>query len=137
MNELLDAIKSTLLNSALYNDVGGRCYLDIADSPDYPNVIYQVVTCTPDKTFTEHYYDIIIQFSLRCPQSSGTTILNTMYTDLVALFDDKLMTVTSHTLVWMREQNCVTMTEQVDPLPDGSMILFHRAVDFEYRISKN
>lgn len=137
MDELLDAIKTTLTDSSLYNDVGGRCYLDVADSPDYPNVIYQVVYAAPDKTFTEHYYDFLIQFSLRSPQSSGNAIMKSMYKNLIALFDDKLMTITDYTLVWIREQNCVTMTEEVDPLPDGSTILFHRAVDFECRISKN
>lgn len=136
MNEFLAAIKSKLLDSALYNDVGGRCFLDMADDPNYPNVIYQIVTAVPWKTFSEHHYDITIQFSLRDAKSHGTTTLNTMYADLLALFDDCLLDISGWTLEWMRESNMLTMNEEVDALPDGTTTLMHRPVDFEVRINK-
>ena len=53
-----------------------------------------------------------------------------MYKDLKALFDECSMTITSNTLVWMREQNLTTMSEEITTV-DGLQKVEHWAVDFE------
>jgi hypothetical protein len=130
MNNLLTAIASKITGSALNTDVGGRIYLDRApDNCEFPYVVYSIVSAVPEKTFTEHYTNTLIQFSL-FSASSGATEIATMYKDLKALFDECSMTITSNTLVWMREQNLTTMSEEITTL-DGLQKLDHWAADFE------
>jgi len=135
MNEFLDAIEATLIDSDLYNAVGGRCFLDICTSPDFPNVVYSAFG-SPERTFSEHYYNIMIQFSLRSTKSLGKTSINNLYTYLLALFDEKPLTISGYNLIWMRESNMIQSTENPESLPDGSDIIINRTVDFDVLISK-
>jgi len=65
MNNLLSAIMTKLSGSALYNDVGGRIFLDEApEGTEFPYVVFFIVSDVPEKTFTEDFENIIIQFSL-------------------------------------------------------------------------
>lgn len=137
MNALLDALEAKFLDSALYNDVGGRVYYDQADTEDYPRVVYSIVTAPKEKTFTEQYTNVLLQVDLFSARSAGKAVMTTMYNDLVALLDDKLMDITGYKLVWMREENLVPLTEEVPSLPDGTTTVIHWAVDWEIRISKN
>jgi hypothetical protein len=137
MQALITAIENKLLDSTVSNDVGGRCYYDTADSDDLPRLVYSIVSGVPDKTFTELYHDVLIQFDLFSALSAGKTQITTMYADLISLMDECSLSITGYTLVWMREQNLVTMVEDLSALQDGSSICLHWAVDFECRISKN
>jgi hypothetical protein len=137
MQALITAIENKLLDSAVYNDVGGRCYYDTADSDDLPRLVYSIVSAVPDKTFSELYHDVLIQFDLFSALSAGKTQITTMYADLISLMDECSLSITGYTLVWCREQNLVTMVEDLSALQDGSSIALHWAVDFEARISKN
>jgi hypothetical protein len=137
MQPLIDAISTKLLDSAIYNDVGGRAYYDTADSDDLPRLVYSIVSGVPDKTFSELYHDVLIQFDLFSALSAGKTQITTMYADLISLMDECSLSITGYTLVWMREANLVTMVEDLSALQDGSSICLHWAVDFEARISKN
>jgi hypothetical protein len=130
MNNLLTAIASKITGSALNTDVGGRIYLDRApDNCEYPYCVYSIISAVPEKTFTEHYTNTLIQFSL-FSASEGATEISTIYRDLKTLFDECSMTITSNTMVWMREQNLTTMIEDVTTV-DGIQTLKHWAVDFE------
>jgi hypothetical protein len=137
MDALLTAIANKLLASAVSNDVGGRCYRDTADSQDTPYLVYSIISAVPEKTFSEHYHEVLIQFDLFSPVSAGRTAITTMYADLVALLDECALTITGYTLVWCREQNLVTFTEDASALQDGTNLLFHYCVDFEIRVSLN
>lgn len=137
MNALLDAIDAKLLDSAIYNSVGGRCYRDTADSTDTPYLVYSIVSAVPDRTFSEHYHEVLIQFDLFSPVSAGRAAITTMYTDLVSLMDECSLDITGYTLVWMKETNLVTMVEDSSVLQDGSSLSYHFAVDFEIRVSLN
>ena len=137
MQALIDSIAAKLLDSAVSNDVGGRCYYDIADSDGLPRLVYSIVSGVPDKTFSEIYHDILFQFDLFSALSAGKTEITTMYTDLISLLEECALTITGYTLVWCREANLVTMVEDLSALQDGSSIVLHWAVDFEVRISKN
>ena len=136
MQPLIDAIMNKLIDSTIYNDVGGRCYYDTADSNDLPRLVYSIVSGVPDKTFSEIYHDILIQFDLFSALSAGKTEITTMYADLISLMDECSLSITGYTLVWMREQNLVTMVEDLSALQDGSSICLHWVIDFECRISK-
>ncbi len=130
MLNLLTAIKSKFSGSALSTDVDGRIYLDQApENCQCPYVVYFIVSGVQDKTFTEHYTNTLIQFSL-FSASEGATEISTIYRDLKTLFDECSMTITSNTMVWMREQNLTTMIEDVTTV-DGIQTLKHWAVDFE------
>jgi hypothetical protein len=137
MQPLIDAIMNKLIDSTIYNSVGGRCYYDTADSDDLPRLVYSIVSGVPDKTFSEIYHDVLIQFDLFSALSAGKTEITTMYADLITLMDECSLTITGYTLVWIREANLVTLVEDLSALQDGSSIVLHHAVDFECRISKN
>ncbi len=137
MNALLQAINTKIVDSALFNDCSGRIYLDQADSPDYPRVVYSIVSAVPDRTFSERYQEILIQFSLFSAKSAGMAVMTTMYADLVSLLDEQSMAISGDTLVWMREENLVTTMETLTtPLPDGSNGVLAWHVDFSITIKK-
>ena len=137
MNALLTALNTKLVDSDLYNTVNGRIYLDQADSPDYPRVVYSIISSVPDRTFSEKYSEILMQFSLFSAKSAGMAVMTTMYSDLISLLDEQSMDVTGDTLVWMREENLITTMETLTtPLPDGSNGIITWHVDFSITIKK-
>ena len=138
MNALLAALNTKLTDSALFNDASGRVYLDQADSPDYPRVVYSIVSAVPDRTFDAKYQEILIQFSLFSAKSAGMSIMTTMYNDLIALLDEQNLDISGDTFVAMQEENLVTTMETLTtPLPDGSngVVVWH--VDFSVTIKKS
>lgn len=130
MLNLLTAIKSKFSGSTLSTDVGGRIYLDQApQKAQFPYVVYFVVSGTPERTFTERYTNTLIQFSL-FSASEGATEIATMCNDLKTLFDECSLTITSNSLVWMREANITTMLNDVTTV-DGLQTVKHWACDYE------
>ena len=102
----------------------------------FPYIVFQLVTGTPDKTFTENHIDITVQFSIYSSLPSAAEVSDILG-KLISVFDDKILTVAGYTMEWMRFQNLVTLTEDVT-LPNGSTVLTkHWAVDFEIRLSLN
>jgi len=138
MVNLISAIKTKLSGSALYNDVGGRVFLDEADQgAEFPYIVFFIVSGVPEKTFTEDMENVLLQFSLFSALSAGDAIMTTMYADLKALFDECSLSITGSTLIWMRRQNLTTMVEADITLPDGSNGVRHWAVDYEVFTSLN
>ena len=133
MNNLLTALATKISGSALSTDTGGRIYLDQypADEtpPTYPYIVYFIVSGTPEKTFTEDFENILLQFSL-FSSSPGAAEITTMFNDLKSLFDECAMTITSSTLVWMKRQNLTTMTDDITTV-SGTQMVKHWAVDYE------
>ena len=136
MQALITAIDAKLLDSTVYNDVGGRVYYDTADTNDLPYIVYSIVSAVPDRTFSERYTELIIQFDLFSALSAGKTEITTMYTDLISLMDECSLTITGYTLVWCRETGLQTFVEDLSALQDGTNLQIHWAIDFECRISK-
>ena len=99
------------------------------DGTSFPYVIFFVVTDMPDRTFTEDYENVIIQFSL-FSTASGTTEIEDMFTHLKTLYDEKPFTITGSTLVWMRRSNTSFLVED-HTTPTGTQQVWHYAVDFE------
>ncbi|MDD5169790.1 MAG: DUF3168 domain-containing protein [Syntrophales bacterium] len=136
MNNLLTALMTKISGSAFSSDVGGRVYLDQApQGAEFPYCVFFVVTANPDRTFTEHYTDALIQFSL-FSASSGATEITTAYNDLVALLDECALTISGSKLVWMKEQNLATMIEDVTT-QSGTATVKAWHVDFEVKTSLN
>ena len=123
-------------NSNLSSDVGGRIFLD--DSPqgeDFPYVVFYIVSGIPERTFTEHYTDSLIQFSLFSASASAAEITD-MYADLKGLFDEQPLTISGSTLVWMKEENLTTMVDDI-LVKDATVRVKHWAVDFAVLTSLN
>jgi len=136
MNNLLTALMTKISGSAFSSDVGGRVYLDQApQGAEFPYCVFFVVTANPDRTFTEHYTDALIQFSL-FSASSGAAEITTAYNDLVALLDECALTISGSKLVWMKESNLTTMVEDIT-VADATQTVKHWAVEFSILTSLN
>lgn len=131
MQALIDAVKSKLLDSTLYNSLGGRCYYDTADSQDTPYLVYSIISGTPDNAFAKTGESVLMQFDLFSALSAGKTEITTMYADLTSLLDDCVLTITGKTCVQFQRQNLVTMVEDLSALQDGTNICLHWAIDYE------
>jgi len=129
MNNLLTAIYGKLSGSTLDTYVGGRVYLDEAPpSPEFPYVVYFVVSDAPDYNFKTTLEDVWIQFSLFSSSASAVEI-STMYNYLKTLYDDVKLTITGSTHIWMVRRNLVTMVDEVTT-PSGTSTVKHWAVDY-------
>jgi Protein of unknown function (DUF3168) len=136
VKDLLTSIATKIVGSALSTDVGGRIYLDQApEDANFPYVVCSVVSDVPERTFTELFEDIMLQFSL-FSSSSGSGEIATIYADLNALFDECSFTITGNTLVWMRRASLTTMTDDMTT-PAGTVTLKHWAVDYSIKTSLN
>jgi hypothetical protein len=134
VKNLTTAIFGKLSGSTLATDIGGRLYKGRApEGAEYPYAVYMLVSDVPEKTFTEQYENVIIQFSL-FSSASGSTEVEDMYTHLSALYDECAMTITGSTLVWMKRSNAQLMVED-HTTPAGTAQVWHYAVDFEVLIS--
>ena len=130
MNNLLTAIYGKTSGSALSTAVGGRIYLDEApDKTVLPYAIFYIVSAVPDRTFTERYTDLIVQFSLFSESTSAVEI-TTIYGYLKTLFDECALTITGSTLIWMKEENLSTMFDEGEGVR-------HWAVDYAILTSLN
>ena len=136
MLNLLAAIVNKYVGSALSYGVGGRIFLDVApEGTEYPYIVFTVISDTPDKTFTEVYEDVLIQFSIYSASASAAEI-GTIYADLIALFDECALTISGSTLVWMWRSNLATMVDDITT-PAGTSTVKHWAVDFDVKTSLN
>ena len=131
MQALIDSIAAKLLDSAVYNDVGGRCYYDTADTNDTPYIVYSIVSGVPDNVFQQTGESVLIQFDLFSALSAGKLEITTMYANLTALLDDCVLTIAGKNCVQFQRQNLVTFVEDLSALQDGSNLQLHWAVDYE------
>ena len=133
MKNLLTALFSKFSGSDIWNDVGGRVYLEQApEGTEFPYIVFSIASNAPDWTFTEDFEDTIIQFSLFSSSTSGVEI-TTMYADLIALFDDCSLSITSNTFIYMHRQNLTTMIEELTTT-EGTSNVRHWAVDYNIYI---
>ena len=111
MKNLTAALYLKKAGSDFSSDIGGRLYKGQARAgATYPYAVVMVVTNVPDKTFTEDYEDVTVQFSL-FSSASGTTEVENMYTHLKALYDECSLTITGSTLIWMQRSNAAFIVE--------------------------
>ena len=131
---LFEAIMTKIANSALWNDVGGRVFIDEAPpgTLTFPYVVFFLVTDAQADTFSAKGDNITIQFSIFSSSSSATEIF-TIYNDLRSILDDASLAVTGSTLVWCYWLHLATMTTDIAN-PDGtSNSVKHWAVDYSIK----
>lgn len=130
MKYLTTAIYGKLSGSTFSTAIGGRLFKGQApDGVEYPYSVYTVVTDVPVRTFSEIYEDVLIQFSI-FSIASGTTEIEDAYSNLKTLYDEKSLTITGSTLVWMRRSNTIFSVED-HITPTGSQRVWAYHVDFE------
>ena len=134
MKNLTTAIYGQLSGSAFSSAIGGRLFKGQApDGTEYPYVVYLVVSDVPERTFSEIYEDVIVQFSL-FSSASGTTEIEDMYTHLKTLYDEQPFSITGSTLVWMRRSQAVFLVED-HTTPSGTQKVNACHIDFEIKTS--
>lgn len=132
LKELITGIveRFTTVSNDLNTNIGGRLFLDDApEGTEYPYVVFFVVVATPDDVFSKAGKSTFIQFSL-FSNSPGGAEISTMYADLMALFNDCTLVITSNALVWFRWSNLTTMVED-HTTPNGTVKVKHYAVEYE------
>ena len=135
MNNLLQALMTKISGSDLSTDVGGRIYLDDApQGTEMPYVVFFIVSDVPDNTFTENIEDILVQFSI-FSSSMGATEITGIYNHLIALFDDRDLSITGYGHLSMMRQNLTTMVEDITTVL-GTTRVKHWAVDYSILIEK-
>ena len=136
MKNLTTAIFGRLPGSALATHIQNRMFKGQApDGTDYPYICFMVVTDGVSRTFTEDYQDVVVQFSL-FSNTSGTTEIENMYTDLNTLYDDQEMTITGAELVWMRRIQGNFLVED-HTTPTGTQKVWAYHVDFTILTSRD
>lgn len=136
MKALSQAIFSKLSGSLLDTDINGRLYKGQADDgAEFPYAVYQIVSDVPERTFTERFENVLIQFSL-FSAASGSTEIEDMFSHLKALYDECSLSITGYTLNWMRMSNAVQMTDEVTTT-NGTQKVWVYHVDFEVMMSLN
>jgi hypothetical protein len=134
MKNLTTAIYGKLSGSALETAIGGRLFKGQApEGTDYPYVVFFVASDVPERTFTEDYENVIVQFSL-FSIASGTTEIEDIYSDLKTLYDEQSFSITGSTLIWMRRSQAVFLVED-HTTPSGTQSVWHYAVDFDVKTS--
>lgn len=124
------------ITNDLNTDIAGRMYKDVADQgAAYPHVIVSMISDVPDKTFTEDYEDVYVQFSLFSNTSDSTEVEN-MYSHLKELYDECQIAPTGSDLVWMRRANATRIDDDVTT-ENGNSHIFGYAVDYTVKISKH
>jgi len=134
MLNLTTAIYGKAAASNFLSYIGSRLYKGRAPANcQYPYAVYAVVTDVPEKTFTEDFENVIVQFSLYSITSS-TLEIETMLTYLKALYDECEFAITDATLIWMKRSNVVFQVED-HTTPSGTAQVYAYYVDYEIKES--
>lgn len=131
MKNLTTAIFSKMSGSDFANAIGGRLYKGQApDDTQFPYAVYRVVTGMPERTFSERYENVTVQFTL-VSSASGSTEIEDMFTHLKALYDECALSITGSTLVWMRISNYTGAMREEHTTATGSQFVWVTHCDFE------
>lgn len=134
MRNLLAGIMSKCSGSAFSTDLGGRIYESNApQDADYPYCVFSIIGGTDEGTFTEMVDDVTIQFSI-FSISSGPGEVGKAYEDLIALFDNAILTITGGDCVrCVRNGPPMTLFDHVTT-ETGEVGLRHWAVDYSIMV---
>ena len=137
MKNLIAAITTKAVGSSLLNLIGGRFYENEAPAKViFPYIVWFIVTSNPEKTFTEDFENILIQFSIFSTASSAAEIAD-IYAALDALYDECTLTITGgDILLRMHRTNLTTVPGGSIDAPDASNSFRHWAVEYSILIEK-
>jgi len=121
------------VNNDFYDDIQGRLFKGRApEGTQYPYAVFMLISVVPTRTFSEHFEDSLIQFSLFSSTSSSSEVED-MFTHVKALYDEAQFDITENELIWMRYENAQLMPDAVTT-PEGTFEIWHYAVDFEIKM---
>jgi hypothetical protein len=119
-------------HNTFYTAIQGRLYEGRAQGTDYPYSVYEIIDQTPDKTFSDDYRNLLIQFSHYSDDrydSSECDLINAYCNDL---FDEcAAFSITGATLLWMRLTTSPGAKPEMDTKPDGTESGWVAFTDFE------
>jgi hypothetical protein len=122
------AVDGSGVHTDFYTLLQGRLYQDWADDePQYPYAVYQIVSAPKVQTFSDDYREITIQLSLYSNNPSSAEIKE-LYFKASVLYDEVSISITGSTLIWIRENNLVTFTEDI-PTTNGITKVRHYAME--------
>jgi len=125
MLELSKAIYTLSVGSAFTSYIGNRFFkARVPTGTIYPNACYFIVTDNPDRSFTEYYSHVEVQFSIFSDDLNSSTQVETAYGHLATLYDDCEFTMTSSTLVWFRLLDTVGAQVEDWITPNGTQEIF-------------
>ena len=129
MKELIKGIFTKMSGSALSTSVGGRLFINPApEGSEFPYVVVDVVTSSPEDAFSLDIEDTLVQFSIYSTDMSVVEIAD-IYELVKALFKDTRLTITGDTNVEFSQNNLVTMADDLTA-PSGISFIRHWAVEY-------
>jgi hypothetical protein len=129
---LTTAIMTKYTGSALAALLTGLYKAQAPQATAYPYGVFLVVSSVPEKTFTESFEDVLLQFSLFSSSASSSEIEDA-YLALIALFDECALTITGSTLVWMKRQQTTGAMIEDHTTPTGTQAVWALHVDYEIK----
>lgn len=115
--------------------IGGRLYLNEAPQDViYPYCIYEVVSNTPDRTFTETFEDLLVQFTLVDSSDSIATI-GANETKMYALFDDAVLAVLGYASISLDRESSVLIKKGEEL--DDNITCWNIVVTYKLLVQKN
>ena len=136
IDTLLTALASKITGSAFSDGVVGRVWLDSSlPNPEYPYVLYQVISGSPNDTFAEDLEDVSVQFSIFSTSSSAAEIA-AIYNNLETLFDDCVLTISGSVNIWTIRESFGTATYDIEATPTGTATVKQWDVDYSILVQK-
>lgn len=139
-NQIAAAIMTkfnALDGSGNHNDfwiaLNGHLFDGDADDQDYPYSVFWFVTIRKEKTFTEEFTEALIQFDFYSTVS-GADARNLRFL-AYQLFDEKSLTITGSTLLWMRQINEVGGSQPEDIVTPEAKKAWHAIAEYEAKTS--
>lgn len=115
--------------------IGGRFYLGEAPQDTaYPYCIYEQISGVPDRTFTDKYEDILLQFTLVDSSDSIATIADAE-TKMYTLFDDATLTIAGYTSITLDRESSVLVKKRHEI--DDAITYWNVIATYRILIEKN
>lgn len=125
-------------NNSFYTAVNGRLFYGRApEGAEYPYSIFMIPDHGTDRTFTEDYRDLLVQFNHYSDKPLDHTECGLVACYCEALFDCVSLTITGATMVGPMEMvsNPGPMPENVPVLPSGTTSGWVAVTEFEVKVS--
>lgn len=134
MINLSKSLISKAAGSTFLTAVGSRFFKGRApEGALYPYAVYSITSNVPEKTYTEHFEDTLIQISL-FSNASGSTEIENMYTYLKTLYDECELTIPGaiDDFIWMKRNNATLVNEDHTTLMGTTQVWAYH-IDYEIK----
>lgn len=135
LKALRNAIFAKCAGSALDTLISGQLFYGKAPvGTRYPYVVFSSIHDSDDPTFTEDFTDYLIQFSAFSAESSSSNEIYDIRDAIKALYNEKSLTITGATLVWMYLVNAMGPMDDDSISQDGRDGGWACHLDFDVKI---